>query len=212
MRGAPEHLPPTSSPGGAGADALRERLLQQRIVLIAGPLTAERAGDLIGELLLLSSQDPVVEIRLYVNSGGGDGGAFLGCYDAVQTLSAPVATICVSQAKGTAALLVAAGTPGKRLAFRHSSTVLGLPRPHLDEGIDVDAQLEHARSEKQLLIDIAARHTGRSTEDVAADLERGLLLSAEEAKAYGLLDDVIDPSHPYFARFPLPRAPGGNGG
>jgi ATP-dependent Clp protease protease subunit len=130
----------------------------------------------------------------------------------MQTLSAPVATICMSQAKGTAALLLAAGTIGKRRAFEHTVVPMKFPAEHL-EGLDnIDAQVVEARRRRRSLIDIAVRHTGADRERLVTELERGVLLMAEEAKGRGIIDAVIDPGHPYFVRFPLPPYTGGNGG
>lgn len=201
-----------SWPKDEGSNALRQRLLEQRILLLGGSLDDEAASDLISEMLLLSSSDPRSEIRLYVNSAGGPAGAFLAVYDSMQTLSAPVATICMSQAKGTAALLLAAGAVEKRLAYENIVVLLKFPDERL-EGLDnIEAQVREARRRKRSLIDIAVRHTGADEERIVAELERGVLLTAQEAKEYGIIDAVIDPGHPYFARFPLPPKPSGNGG
>jgi ATP-dependent Clp protease protease subunit len=203
--------PLMSWPIGEGSDALRQRLLEQRIVLLGGSLDDEPASELISQLLLLSSADPRTEIRLYINSSGGPTGAFLAIYDTMQSLGAPVATICMSQSKGTAALLLATGAVGKRLAFQNSLVLIKAPQERL-EGLDnIEAQVEVARRRKQSLLEIAARHTGVDAERLAIDLDRGVLLRAEEAKQYGIIDAVIDPGHPYFVRFPLPPPPSGNG-
>ncbi|MGH2693643.1 MAG: ATP-dependent Clp protease proteolytic subunit, partial [Actinomycetota bacterium] len=127
MSAESEHGPVMSWPKGEDGNALRQRLLDQRILLLGGPLDDEAAGELIGEMLLLSSADPRSEIRLYINSTGGSAGAFLAVYDTMQALSAPVATICMSQAKGTAALLLAAGAIGKRLAFENILILIKFP-------------------------------------------------------------------------------------
>lgn len=201
-----------SWPQDEDAEALGQRLLEQRILLLGGPLDDEGTADLISQMLLLSSVDPRSEIRLYINSAGGSAGAFLSVYDTMQTLSAPVATICMSQAKGTATLLLAAGGDGKRLAFPHASILMKLPEERLEGFGDIEAQVEEARRQRRSLIDIAVRHTGAEQERVTTELERGVLLTAEEAKAYGIIDAVIDRGHPYFVRFPLLPQPGNNGG
>jgi ATP-dependent Clp protease protease subunit len=211
MRATPEDFPSQSWPEGPNRDALRTRLLEQRIVMLGGPLDSVEAGVLMSQLLLLTSRDDRSEIRLYVNSPGGEAQEFFGIYDTMQNLAAPVVTICMSQAKGTAALVLAAGRPGKRLAFRHSSILLRLPEPRVEGSVDVETQVQEARRQKGSLIAIVARHTGLSEENVD-DLERGLLLDAEEAKAHGVVDAVIDPGHPYFVPFSPPPRPGGNGG
>jgi ATP-dependent Clp protease, protease subunit len=206
-----QHGPATFGPEGPDGEGLKHRLLEQRILLLGGPLDEAASSELISSMLLLSSADPRSEIRLYINSEGGSAGDFLGVYDTMETLAAPVATICMSQAKSTAALLLAAGSIGKRLAFRHASILLKLPEERL-EGFDhIEAQVEEVRRRRRSLIDIAIRHSGADPEQVSGELERGMLLSAEEAKTYGIIDAVIDPDHPYFVRFPLPPRPGGNG-
>jgi ATP-dependent Clp protease protease subunit len=206
-----EHEPLMSWPKGDDSNALRQRLLEHRIVLLGGSLDDDAASELISELLLLSSADPRAEIRLYINSSGGFAGPFLAVYDTVQSLAAPVATICMSQAKGTAALLLAAGAVGKRLAFQNSLVLIKSPDEHLDGLDNIEAQVEEARRRKQSLIEIAVRHTDLNAERITGDLDRGVLLSAKEAKEYGIIDAVIDPGHPYFVRFPLPPPPSGNG-
>lgn len=206
-----EHEPLMSWPKGEDGNALRQRLLDQRIVLLGGSLDDDAASELISELLLLSSADPRAEIRVYINSSGGPAGAFLAVYDTVQSLGAPVATICMSQAKGTAALLVAAGAVGKRLAFQNSLLLIKSPDERLDGLDNIEAQAEAARRRKQSLMEIAVRHTAVDGERITTDLDRGVLLTAEEAKEYGIIDAVIDRGHPYFVRFPLPPAPSGNG-
>ena len=200
-----------SWPKGELNHALRQRLLEQRILLLGGSLDDEVASELISEMLLLSSADPRAEIRLYINSPGGSAGAFLAIYDSMQSLSAPVPTICMSQSKGTAALLLAAGAPGKRLAFKNALILVTFPEERLEGFDNIEAQLEGARRRKQAVMKVALRHTGVDEERLATDLDRGLLLKAEEAKQYGIIDAVIDPGHPYFVRFPLPPLPGRNG-
>jgi ATP-dependent Clp protease, protease subunit len=200
-----------SWPKGEDSDVLRQRLLEQRILLLGGPLDDAATSDLIGEMLLLSSAEPRSEIRLYINSAGGPAEAFLAVHDTMQSLSAPVATICMSQAKGTAALLLAVGVVGKRLAFQNSLILMKLPEEHL-QGLDnIESQVGEARRRRRSLIDIAVRHTRRAQEQAATDLERGILLTAQEANEYGVIDSVIDRGHPYFVRFPFPPHPGGNG-
>lgn len=206
-----EHEPLMSWPKGEDSNALRQRLLEQRIVLLGGSLDDDAASELISELLLLSSADPRAEIRLYINSSGGPAGAFLAVYDTVQSLAAPLATICMSQAKGTAALLLAAGAVGKRLASPNGLLLIKSPEERLDGLDNIEAQVEAARRRKQTLMEIAVRHTEVDAERITRDFDRGVLLSAEEAKEYGIIDAVIDPSHPYFVRFPLPPPPSGNG-
>jgi ATP-dependent Clp protease protease subunit len=207
-----EHWPPEGGSGSRDYEPLEQRLLEQRIVLLGTALDDVAAGDLIGQMLLLSSADPSSEIRLYINSPGGPAGAFLSLYDTMQTLSVPVATICMSQAKTTAALLLAAGAAGKRLAFRHASIVMKLPEERLEEFVDIESQLEEARQRRRSLVDIAGRHMGGNQEQVETALERGVLLTAEEAKEHGIIDAVIDRGHPNFVRFPVPPQPGGTGG
>lgn len=206
-----EHEPLMSWPKGEDSNALRQRLLEQRIVLLGGSLDDDAASELISELLLLSSADPRAEIRLYINSSGGPAGAFLAVYDTVQSLAAPLATICMSQAKGTAAILLAAGAVGKRLASPNGLLLIKSPEERLDGLDNIEAQVEAARRRKQTLMEIAVRHTEVDAERITRDFDRGVLLSAEEAKEYGIIDAVIDPGHPYFVRFPLPPPPSGNG-
>ena len=178
---------------GERAVDIYSRLLSDRIVYVGTPIDDGVANVVIAQLLHLESESPDAEINLYLNSPGGEPTAMLAVYDTVQFIRAPVATTCVGQAASTAAVLLAAGEPGRRTVLPHARIVLDQPEAGT-RGALPDLQVEAAevarlRSE---LVDLLARHTGRTVDQVRADTERDLVLSAADAVAYGVVDAVLD--------------------
>ena len=178
---------------GERAVDIYSRLLSDRIVYVGTPIDDGVANVVIAQLLHLESESPDAEINLYLNSPGGEPTAMLAVYDTVQFIRAPVATTCVGQAASTAAVLLAAGEPGRRTVLPHARIVLDQPQAGT-RGALPDLQVEAAevarlRSE---LVDLLARHTGRTVDQVRADTERDLVLSAADAVAYGVVDAVLD--------------------
>ncbi len=170
------------------------RLLSERIVYVGTPIDDGVANVVIAQLLHLESEGPDSEINLYLHSPGGDPTAMLAIYDTMQFIRAPVATTCVGQAASTAAVLLAAGEPGRRTVLPHARIVLDQPSSGTPRATLPDLQLEakevaRVRSE---LVDLLALHTGRSSAQVRADTERDLVLSAAAALEYGVVDAVLD--------------------
>ena len=170
------------------------RLLSERIVYVGTPIDDGVANVVIAQLLHLESESPDGEINLYLHSPGGDPTAMLAIYDTMQFIRAPVATTCVGQAASTAAVLLAAGEPGRRTVLPHARIVLDQPSSGTPRAALPDLQIEakevaRVRSE---LVDLLARHTGRSSAQVRADTERDLVLSAATAVEYGVVDAVLD--------------------
>jgi ATP-dependent Clp protease, protease subunit len=179
---------------------LYARLLKDRIIFVGGhggAINTESANALIAQLLYLDAEDPDKEINLYINSPGGMVTAGLAVYDTMQYIKAPITTICLGMAMSFGALLLAAGTKGKRYALANSRIMIHQPLIY-GEGIsgqvtDITIEAKELELTKQRLTQILAKHSGQPVEKVLADCERNHYLSAEEAKAYGLIDDVFLP-------------------
>jgi len=178
---------------GERAVDVYSRLLTDRIVYVGTPIDDGVANVVIAQLLHLESESPDTEINLYLNSPGGEPTAMLAIYDTVQFIRAPVATTCVGQAASTAAVLLAAGQPGRRTVLPHARIVLDQPSAGR-RGTLPDLQVEAAEVARLRteLVELLARHTGRSLEQVRADTERDLVLGAEDAVAYGVVDTVLE--------------------
>lgn len=175
------------------------RLLKDRIIFIGGSegaVTTDSANLIIAQLLYLESEDNEKEINLYINSPGGMVSAGLAVYDTMQFIKAPIATICMGMAMSFGALLLAAGSKGKRHALPHSRIMIH--QPLIWGGLsgqvtDVSIESKELEENKTGLIDILAKHTGQSTDRVRSDSERNFYMSADEAKKYGIIDDVLAP-------------------
>lgn len=170
------------------------KLLEERIIFIGTPVDDTAANDAIAQFLHLEHADPDRDIALYLNSPGGSLSAALAVYDTMQVITCDVETTCIGQVAAAAALLLAAGAPGKRMALPGARIVLR--QPALDEpmrGMPSDLEIEARELLRQRAVatEVLARHTGRTEREVAADLERDLFLDAAGAKEYGLVDQVI---------------------
>ncbi|MCH0540030.1 ATP-dependent Clp protease proteolytic subunit [Streptomyces sp. MUM 203J] len=170
------------------------KLLEGRIVLLGTPLDETAANDLIAQLVHLEYAAPDQDIALYINSPGGPVDAMTAVHDALQIVACDVSTTCVGQAASTAAVLLAAGAPGKRHALPGARVVLR--QPSLDEPLrgrpgDLDLHARELLRQRDLMTDLLARHTGRDRSRVDADLARDLILDATGAQAHGLVDEVV---------------------
>lgn len=172
-----------------------QRLRENRIVYLAGDITTVAADDTVSRLLALDAIDHAAEIKLYITSHGGSLYAALGIYDAMQVIEAPVATLCLGAAFGAAAWLLAAGAPGRRFATASSKILVhqGLAGVAGTTG-DIRIAAQNAMKNEQLMVELLARHTGRSVEDVARAIERDLWLTPEQAVSFGIVDAVVGPS------------------
>ncbi len=170
---------------------LYSRLLANRIVFIGQPIGSDLANLICAQLLHLAAED-LSPVSLYVNSPGGDPMAMLSIYDTMQHIEPDVSTICFGSATAAAAVIVAAGEPGKRLALPHSQFMLHQPaaegRGQISDLLLQSAEVERRR---QLVDSILSKHTGRDTSTVRADTDRDLILDAPAAQAYGLIDEIL---------------------
>lgn len=171
---------------------LFSRLLKDRIIFLGGEINDIVANVVIAQLLFLESEDPEKEISLYINSPGGSITAGLAVYDTMQFSGCEITTICIGQAASMAAVLLAAGTPGKRYALPHSRMVLHQPLGNLGgQATDIDIAAREILFIKKQIIDVLAKHTGQTTEKLREDTDRDFFLRAEEAVDYGLIDKIV---------------------
>jgi ATP-dependent Clp protease, protease subunit len=181
-----------SSARGERAFDIYSRLLKERIIFLGDMIEDHIANLVIAQLLFLESEDPEKDISLYINSPGGVVTSGLAIYDTIQYLKAPVSTICIGQAASMGAVLLAAGATGKRYALPNSRIMI-----HQGSGgfrgntPDVEIQVKEMLHLTDRLMHILANHTGQEYEKVRRDSERDYFLSAEEAKAYGVIDEVF---------------------
>jgi ATP-dependent Clp protease protease subunit len=179
---------------GAGERSydIYSRLLKDRIVFIDGEINDLTADLVVAQLLFLDGQDTEKDINLYINSPGGSVTAGLAIYDTMQYLKSDVQTICLGQAASMAALIVAAGAPGKRLVLPSSRMLIHQPWGGASgQARDIGIQSKEIIRLKKMTIDYFARHTGKATEQIAADMERDFYMSAEDAVAYGVADRIL---------------------
>ncbi|GGL87481.1 putative ATP-dependent Clp protease proteolytic subunit-like protein [Streptomyces fumigatiscleroticus] len=170
------------------------RLLQDRIVFLGTVIDDTAANDVMAQLMYLEHQAPDRDIELYVNSPGGSYSAMSAIYDTLRYVSCDVATTCLGQAGSSAAVLLAAGTPGKRAVLPGARVVLrqpALPEPVEGQTSDLVIQAAELARVRAGLQEMLARHTGRSPEQVSADLERDRILDARQALEYGLVDRIV---------------------
>ncbi len=168
------------------------RLLTDRVIFFTGPVDDDTADLLIAQLFYLESTAPDRDIHLYINSPGGAVTAGLGIYDTMQYISSDVWTICVGQAASMGAVLLAAGTPGKRVALPNSRVMIHQPLGGAQgQATDVEIQAREMLRMKAKLNGILSTHTGQDLEVIQRDTERDFFMSAEEAVEYGLIDSVI---------------------
>lgn len=184
-----------STARGERVSDVYSRLLSERIVFVGTPIDDGVANVVVAQLLHLAAAHARHDIQLYLNSPGGSSTATMAIYDTMRFISPDVATICVGQAQGTAAMLLAAGTPGKRTALEHARVLLHQPHSEVRRGSITDLALEAAELTRvrDELDEILARHTGRSVDQVRTDTDRALVLSGDDAVEYGIVDRVVAP-------------------
>jgi len=170
------------------------RLMQDRIVLLGGEVNDESANLIVAQLLFLQAQDAKKEISMYINSPGGSVTAGLAIYDTMQFVSCPVATYCIGQAASMGAVLLTAGAKGRRFSLPNSRIMIHQPWGGAEgKASDIEITAREILRLKDRLNHILADHSGRKFEDVVKDTDRDFFMSAEEAKAYGLVDEVLIP-------------------
>jgi ATP-dependent Clp protease, protease subunit len=168
------------------------RLMMDRIIFLGYPVNDEVANIIIAQLLFLESTDRTRDIQMYINSPGGGVYAGLGLYDTMQFVTPDIATICTGMAASMSAVLMAAGAPGKRSALKHSRIMMHQPSAGAaGQASDVEITVNEVRKIKHELYEILSNHTGQTIEKVAKDSNRDYWMTSDEAKTYGLIDEVL---------------------
>jgi len=177
---------------GERAYDIYSRLLKDRIVFLGTAINDDVANLVIAQFLFLEAEDPDKEINFYINSPGGMVTAGMAIYDTMQYIKSPVATLCMGQAASMGALLLTAGSPGKRFALPHARILIHQPLGGFQgQATDVDIQAREILRLREELNEIMALHTGQPIDQIHRDTERDFYMSGEQAKKYGLIDDVI---------------------
>ncbi len=173
------------------------RLLKERIIFLGTPIDDSVASVIIAQLIFLEADDPDKDISLYLNSPGGSVTAGMGVYDTMRYVKPDIATICVGQAASMAAILLAAGTPGKRSVLKNSRVMIHQPWGGVEgQASDIEIHAKEILGMKQKLNQILAELTGQDAEKVARDTDRNYFMNAEEAKEYGLVDQILTKRKP----------------
>jgi ATP-dependent Clp protease protease subunit len=177
---------------GERAYDIYSRLLKERIIFLAGPISDPVANSVIAQLLFLASKDPKRDIQLYINSPGGSVTAGLAIYDTMQYVKCPISTVCVGLAASMAATLLAAGSKGKRFALPNAEILLHQVMGGVTgEAVEIEITAKQIVKIKDKLNKILAKHTGQPLTRVEKDTDRDFYLSVQEAKEYGIIDEVI---------------------
>jgi ATP-dependent Clp protease protease subunit len=168
------------------------RLLKERIVFLGTPIDDQVANLVMAQLLHLESEEPDKDVNVYINSPGGDITSLFAVYDTMQYIKPDVSTICMGQAASAAAVLLAAGSNGKRYALPHSRVLIHQPHGQAGgQAVDIEIQAKEILRYRQLLDEILAEHTGQELDKVKKDTDRDFIMTAEQAKDYGIIDEVI---------------------
>jgi len=171
---------------------LYSRLLKENIIFLGTPIDDTVANLICAQLLHLESENPDKDINIYINSPGGDITALFAIYDTLQFVKPDIMTICFGQAASAAAVLLAAGTPGKRLALPHARVLIHQPYAGAQgQATDIELAAKEILRMRSLLEELLAGHTGQTEEKIHRDTDRDFVMSAEEAKEYGIIDEVI---------------------
>ncbi len=190
-----EYLIPTvveRVPGGERAYDIYSRLLKERIIFLGGPITDGQANVIIAQLLHLEHEDPKKDIKLYINSPGGSVTAGMAIYDTMQYVKPDVSTICVGMAASMGAVLLAAGKKGKRIALPNAEIMLHQVMGGAEgQAVEVEIAAKHILKIKDRLNQVLVKHTGQSLAKIDRDTDRDFFMTAEEAKAYGVVDEII---------------------
>jgi ATP-dependent Clp protease protease subunit len=189
------YYPPTvieTTARGERAFDIFSRLLRERIIFLGTPIDDIVANMVVAQLLLLEGEDPEKDIRLYINSPGGSITAGMGIYDTMQYIRSDVTTICLGQAASMGAFLLSAGAKGKRLALPHSRVLIHQPLGGAQgQATDIEIAAREILRIKRELNELLAKHTGQTVKQVEKDTDRDNIMTAEEAKTYGLVDEVL---------------------
>jgi len=179
---------------GERAYDIYSRLLKDRIIFLAGPITDQTANSIIAQMLFLASKDPGKDIQLYINTPGGSVTAGMAVYDTMQYVKPDISTVCTGLAASMGATLLAAGAKGKRFALPNSQVLLHQVAGGVTgQAVEIEITAKQIIKIKEKLNNILAKHTGQPLTKIEKDTDRDFYLSAEEAKEYGLIDQVIKP-------------------
>jgi len=171
---------------------LDDLLLENRIVFLIGEISYQRAAEVIMKILYLDNLKRATEISLYVNSPGGSVDDTMAIYDTMQFVGSPIATYCIGRAQSGAAIVLAAGTKGKRYALPHAKVMLHQPWGGVTgQAADIKIQAQEVLRAKRMINELLAQHTGQPVEKIAAETERDRYMTADEACEYGLIDEVL---------------------
>ncbi len=178
--------------GGERTTSLLGKLLKERIILLGTAVDEHVANLIMAQLLHLESEDPDKDISLYINSPGGEITGLFAIYDTMQFIKPDVSTICIGQAASAAAVILGAGEKGKRFILPHARVLIHQPHGGAQgQAVDIQIQAKEITRMRETLDEILAHHTGQSVEKVAADTDRDFIMGANEAKEYGIVDEVI---------------------
>ena len=182
-----------TSRGGERSYDIYSRLLKERIIFLADEVNDQTASLVVAQLLFLESEDPNKDIQLYINSPGGSVSAGWAIYDTMQYIKCDVSTICIGMAASMGAFLLSSGAKGKRLALPNAEVMIHQPSGGAKgQATEIQIVAENILKTKKKLNEILAANTGQSVEKIAEDTERDNFMSAEEAKAYGLIDEIVE--------------------
>ena len=177
---------------GERAFDLYSRLLKERIIFLGTPIDDTVANLLMAQLIFLESEDPDKDISIYINSPGGEITGLFAIYDTMQYIKPDVQTCCIGQAASAAAVLLASGAPGKRFILPHARVLIHQPHGGASgQAVDIEIQAKEIVRMRESLDEILAHHTGQSVEKVATDTDRDFIMSAVEAKDYGIVDEIL---------------------
>ena len=179
---------------GERAYDIYSRLLKDNIIFVGTPVDDNVANLVIAQLLFLMAEDPNRDISIYINSPGGSITAGLAIYDTMQFVKNDLTTICIGQAASMGALLLAAGTPGKRFSLPNSRILIHQPSVSglSGQATDIDIQAKEILRMREMTNEILAKHTGQKVERIEKDVERDFIMGAEQAKEYGIIDEIIE--------------------
>lgn len=178
--------------GGERTTSLLGKLLKERIILLGTPIDEHVANLVMAQLLHLESEDPDKDISLYINSPGGEITGLFAIYDTMKFIKPSVQTICIGQAASAAAVILAAGEQGKRFILPHARVLIHQPHGGAQgQAVDIQIQAKEITRMRETLDEILAHHTGQTVEKVAKDTDRDFIMGANEAKEYGIVDEVI---------------------
>jgi ATP-dependent Clp protease protease subunit len=181
-----------TSPRGERAFDIYSLLLKERIIFMGTPIDDQIANLVVAQLLYLDREDPDKDVNLYINSPGGSISAGLAIYDTMQLMRCSVATICVGMCASMATVLLAAGTHGKRYGLPHSTVHIHQARGGASgEAADIEIYAKEILRNQQIIRDILAKHTGQSQERIARDSDRNFFMDVDQAKEYGIIDEVL---------------------